>query len=199
MTYRVGFLVVPTPPLRLGGFRNLPWYHGYLFAFIPRPIFVPLPVLPPPATCWHLGFVVVARPLRCLCRGPRPPGTVFVLIPLLYRLGPVLCCGASYPAFRARPPLCWCLGGALSARLCLGSWLRRRLGWGGVWYRDGLTRCCFCRCLDFLGCWFGPISTYGFFSFFRLLWVWLSGRGLRPTGLFVWFFAAALRGPCSWS
>lgn len=77
MTYRVDFftlVVVPTPPLRYSGFRLLPWYHGYLFAFIPHPIFVPLPVLPPPATCWLLGFVVVARLLRCLCRGPRPPG-----------------------------------------------------------------------------------------------------------------------------
>ena len=79
----------------------------------------------------------------------------------------MLCCGASCPAFRARPPLWGVLGWALSLILCLGSWLRRRLGWSGVWYRDGLTRCCFCRCLDFLGCWFGPIPTYCSFSFFR--------------------------------
>ena len=32
--------------------------------------------------------------------------------------------------------------------------------------------------LGFLRCWFGPISTYGFFSFLRGLWVWLSGRAL---------------------
>ena len=157
---------------------------------------LPHPVLPPPATCWLSGFVVVARPLRCLCRGPRPPVAVYVLVPLLYRLGPVLCCGASCPAVRARPP-CWgVLGWALSLGVCLGSWLRRRLRWGGGWYLGtGL------RGVAFVGAWISWVvgsarsPRIASFPFYGGLWVWLSGRGLRPTGLFVWFARPASRPP----